>query len=96
MGKKRRTFSAAFKHKVAFEAISERQTLSELAQKYELHPNQIVQWKQVLQKQGQSLFEKSRGPQKADQEELINRLYQQIGELQVELNWVKKKSGYES
>ena len=45
MGKKRRTFSAAFKHKVACEALAERQTLSELAQKYELHPNQIVQWK---------------------------------------------------
>lgn len=95
MGKKRRTFSASFKHKVAIEALTERCTLSELAQKYELHPNQIVQWKQVLQKEGQSLFDKSRGPNTADQESLTSRLYEQIGQLQFELNWLKKKSGYE-
>ena len=59
MGRKRRTFSAAFKHKVAVEALTERYTLSELAQKYDLHPNQIVKWKQILQKEGQRLFEKS-------------------------------------
>ena len=86
MGKKRRTFSAAFKYKVATEALTERYTLSELAQKYELHPNQIVKWKQVLQKEGQSLFEKARGPQSADHAELISRLYEQIGQLQFELN----------
>ncbi|MEM1214919.1 MAG: IS3 family transposase [Bacteroidota bacterium] len=91
MGRKRRTFSSSFKHKVAVEALTERHTLSELAQKYELHPNQIVKWKQVLQKEGQHLFEKSRGPKSPDQEQLISRLYEQIGQLQFELNWLKKK-----
>ena len=95
MGRKRRTFSAAFKYKVACEALTERNTLSELAQKYELHPNQIVTWKKVLQQDGQHLFEKQRGPKTADQNELISRLYEQIGQLQFELNWLKKKSGYE-
>ena len=95
MGRKRRTFSAAFKHKVAVEALTERYTLSELAQKHELHPNQIVKWKQVLQKEGQHLFEKPRGPKSPDQGQLISQLYEQIGQLQFELNWLKKKSGYE-
>jgi len=95
MGKKRRKFSASFKHKVATEALTERHTLSELAQKYDLHPNQIVSWKQVLQKEGQSLFENKRGPKTPDQSELISKLYEQIGQLQFELNWLKKKSGYE-
>ncbi len=94
MGKKRRKFSAQFKHKVALEALAERQTLAELAQKYELHPNQIVQWKQVLLKEGQTLFDKPRGPKTDDQSELIDRLYRQVGQLQVELDWLKKKSGH--
>lgn len=95
MGRKRRTFSASFKYKVAYEALTERSTLSELAQKYELHPNQIVTWKKVLQQEGQQLFEKQRGPKSEEQNELISRLYEQIGQLQFELNWLKKKSGYE-
>lgn len=95
MGRKRRTFSAAFKYKVACEALTERHTLSELAQKHELHPNQIVTWKKVLQKEGQQLFEKQRGPRSEDQTALISKLYEQIGQLQFELNWLKKKSGYE-
>lgn len=52
MGRKRRTFGASFKHKVAVEALTERHTLSELVQKYEHNPNQIVKWNQVLQKEG--------------------------------------------
>ncbi len=52
MARKRRKFSAEFKHRVALEAVSERKTLTELAQDYDLHPNQIVQWKKVLQQDG--------------------------------------------
>ena len=95
MARKRRKFSAEFKHRVAIEAVSERKTLSELAQEHDLHPNQIVQWKKVLQRDGRSLFQRAKSCSDTDdQQELIERLYQQIGQLQFELNWLKKKSGH--
>ena len=94
MARKRRKFSAEFKHRVALEAVSERKTLTELAQDYDLHPNQIVQWKKVLQQDGQSLFQRKNKTTDDDHSELIERLYQQIGQLQFELNWLKKKSGH--
>ena len=91
MGRKRRVYSAKFKSKVAIEALKERQTLSELGSKHGLHANQISQWKQQLVDGVEGIFVTKRGRKSKEEEELVNRLYQQIGQLQVELDWLKKK-----
>jgi putative transposase len=91
MGKKRRNFSSKFKAKVALEAIKERQSLSELAQKYELHPNQISTWKKELLEGSSQLFETKRGAKPVYDKGKEARLFQQIGQLQFELDWLKKK-----
>ena len=93
MGKKRRTFSGAEKAKIVLEALKERQTLSEIAQKFEVHPVQVSSWKKEAQEHLGDLFSDKRGRDKEQeaQTELVERLYQQIGQLQVELNWLKKK-----
>jgi transposase len=92
---KRRRFSASFKSKVAIEAARERATLAELGKKYQLHPNQISQWKQQLLTTAEELFEEHSGKEKEQQEALIDELYKKIGQYQIELDWLKKKSGYE-
>ena len=93
MGRKRRTFSASQKTKVALEALKERMTGAEIAAKYEVHPNQVSQWKQQAIEGLDGIFSDGvgKGDQATDQSELIGHLYRQIGELQFELNWVKKK-----
>jgi len=91
MGKKRRNFSSKFKAKVAIEAIKERKTLSEIAQHYELHPNQISTWKKEALTKCDELFDKKRGPAPAYDKSKEALLYQQIGQLQFELDWLKKK-----
>lgn len=93
MGKKRRTFSGAEKAKIVLEALKERQTLSEIAQKYEVHPVQVSTWKKEAQEHLGELFsdKRSRDKEQEEQSQLVERLYQQIGQLQVELNWLKKK-----
>jgi transposase len=95
MGKKRRTFSGAEKAKIVLEALKERQTLSEIAQKFEVHPVQVSSWKKEAQEHLGELFSDkwSRDKEQEAQTELVERLYQQIGQLQVELNWLKKKIG---
>ena len=85
----KRKFSVAFKVKVALEAIKERQTLSELALKFELHPNQISQWKREFLNNAEHAF-KSKACSKADSEQQISGLYQKIGKLEVENDFLKK------
>ena len=93
MARSRKVHSAKFKSKVALAALRERETLSELGQKYELSPNQISQWKQKVIGQLPTLFEQKRGRKSITEQSQINQLYEQIGRLQVELAWLKKKSG---
>jgi len=95
MGKKRRTFSAKQKVQIALEALKERQSSAEIAQKHEVHPNQVSQWKrQAVEGLGAVFSEKgARDRKESEQAALIDRLYRHIGQLQVELEWVKKKSG---
>lgn len=90
MGKrKRRSFSKEFKAKVALEALRERETLAELASRYGVHPNQISSWKRQVR---QALPEIFNGKWKAeDQEKETARLYEEIGRLKVELDWLKKR-----
>ena len=95
MGRKRRTFSAKQKSQIAVEALQERMTSAEIAKKHEVHPNQVSQWKRHLVEGVEELFDdgRSRGQAEEEQAALIARLYQHIGQLKVELDWVKKKSG---
>lgn len=93
MSRKRKVYSPKYKAKVALDAIRERETLAELASRYELHANQISQWKQGAMQNIEEGFRKKRGKPARDEQELIDRLYQQIGQLKVELDWLKKKSG---
>jgi len=94
MLRKRNSFSNEFKMKVALEAIKGANTISELASKHKVHPNQISQWKSYLLEHGSEIFNGRRGPKKNEKELDTEKMFQQIGELQYELTWLKKK--YES
>jgi transposase-like protein len=93
MKKGRKNYTARFKAKVALEAVKGAKTLSELASKYEVHPNQIRKWKQQLLDQVSDIFVDKRRRKQDDDEKLREELYQQIGKLKVENDWLKKKSG---
>jgi transposase len=93
MKNKRRNYSAAFKAKVALAAVKSDKTIAELASEHEVHPNQITQWKKQLLESLPELFSRRRQTDQRDQEALTSELYQQIGQLKVELDWLKKKSG---
>jgi transposase len=93
MGKQRRTFSEAFKAKVALAAIRGEGTVAELASRFSVHPNQVTSWKQQAVEGLPEVFGDGRSKRSKDEEGLQARLYQQIGQLQFELDWLKKKSG---
>jgi transposase-like protein len=89
----RRRYSAEFKAKVALEAIKNERTTNEIAGSYGIHPNQLAQWKKQLIDELPQIFSDKRVKANKDQEALEAQLYQQIGQLKVELDWLKKKSG---
>jgi putative transposase len=89
----RKQYSAEFKAKVALEAIKGNKTINELASGFEVHPNQITQWKKQVLEEVPQIFSTRRAQAQKGQEELTASLYQQMGQLQVELDWLKKKSG---
>ena len=91
MAKKRRSFTAQFKFKVALEAVRGIKTLSELASEHGVHPNQIGQWKQQLLKEGAEIFSHNSKKQQ-NGHELEADLFEQIGRLKMELEWLKKKA----
>ena len=93
MRKKRQQYSAEFKAKVALEAIKGVRTVNEIGAHYEVHPTQVSQWKKQAVEHLRAAFEDGRKGQERADEELQNVLYQQIGQLKVELDWVKKKAG---
>ncbi len=89
----RKRFSGAFKTKVAVEAIKGHSTVSEIASQYGVHPNQVTQWKKQVMDALPETLEDKRRKKKEDHEVLVRELYQQIAQLKVELDWLKKKSG---
>lgn len=89
MRKIRRKFTSEFKSKVAIEALKERYSLSELAERFELHPNQISQWKLEFLEKSKDVFDKK--TTKIDQSPVdIEKLYAKIGQLEVERDYLKK------
>jgi putative transposase len=91
MSKKRRQYSAEYKFKVALEAAKGTKTLVELASETGIHPNQFSQWKSQLLAGGASLFQRG-GPGNArEHQQHEAELYEQIGRLKVELEWLKKR-----
>jgi putative transposase len=96
MQNKRRNHSAVFKAKVALAAAKGDKTIAELAGEYQVHPNQITQWKKQLFESLPEIFSRRRRNEQHQQDELTAQLYQQIGRLKVELDWLKKKSGFDA
>jgi transposase-like protein len=90
MGKKRKRHEPGYKAKVALEAVRERKTVSELASQFSVHTSQIQAWKRVVVERATELFE-GPGPAKREASQEAE-LYEQIGRLKMELEWVKKKA----
>lgn len=91
MKKSRRRFSVEFKLKAVLEALKERQSLNELAQKYQLHQNQISKWKTDFLGQALEYMKHDSNSSKPEDEIEKEQLYAKIGQLQVELDFLKKK-----
>ena len=88
----RKRYSAEFKFKVALEAAKGTKTLNELASQYSVSPGRICEWKQELLEEGPSLFAPASSPSPREQTVDEDELYEQIGRLKMELEWLKKKS----
>lgn len=88
----RTAHTPAFKAKVALEALKEEKTSVELAREYQVHPGQIRQWKQIAKEGLVGLFNGKKKKEDKDKDELIQELYRKIGQLEVEVDWLKKKS----
>ena len=92
---KRKRYSSKFKATVALEAIRGLRTINEIASEHGVHPNQISQWKKKALESLPDLFTSNHRRSQESEAQLKDRLYQQIGQLQVELEWLKKKTGYD-
>ena len=87
----RKQFSKDFKAKVALEALKEQKTITELASEFSVHPSQISAWRNQLKEQVGGIFGRSDSEELHEKDELIDQLYKNIGKLQVEVDWFKKK-----
>ena len=87
----RKTYTAAFKAKVALEALKGDRSLAELSSRYEVHATQIGTWRKALLAGLPEVFSDKRRKKEESSEEEKSRLYEEIGRLKVELDWLKKK-----
>jgi len=88
----RKRYDSKFRAKVALEAVKAEKTLAELSSEFGVHPNQIGRWRKQLLETLPELFSDRRKKKDKDSEELVAELYRQIGQLKVELEWIKNKS----
>lgn len=91
--KKRNLHSPELKAKVGLEALRGVKTINEIGLAHGIHPVQVNQWKREIQEQASKLFEGKRGPKPVSAHNGQEALYAQIGQLKVEVDWLKKKSG---
>src|SRR5215831_1857955 len=95
MGSRQRwRFSAEMKARIALEAIKGQKTIQEIALHYGVHPSQVANWKRQAIQGVPTLFADRRSQPDTSDEALKSELYQQIGQLQVELDWLKKSPAY--
>jgi transposase-like protein len=92
MAGKRNKHAAGFKAQVALAALKEDRTVNELASKFDVHPTLIHGWKKQLLAGAESLFASGAKAATADSEAVQAELYEQIGRLKMELEWLKKKA----
>jgi len=91
MARHRKLHDANFKARVALEAIRERETMGQLAKRHGVHPTQIHQWKRKLVDEASELFSREAGGKRTEAFD-ATELYEQIGRLKMELDWLKKKA----
>jgi transposase len=89
----RKSYDSRLKVQVALEALKNQRTIAQIASEYGVHPNMVTQWKQRLLNELPDIFNNKHQKNKQDNETLQDELYRQIGQLKVELDWLKKKSG---
>lgn len=92
MGDIHKNYSAAFKARVALEAVKKEKTMAQLSSEFGVHVNQIAKWRKQLLAGVSGLFSNKGEKRSKESEELQSELYKQIGQLKVELDWLKKKS----
>jgi transposase-like protein len=89
MKQSRRQHSPAFKAKVALEAVKGEETIAQLASRFEVHPSQVRKWKREIEEGAASVFGDDHGQKKKDDQALVPQLYQQIGQLKVERDFLE-------
>ena len=90
MSRRRKLHEASTKARVALEAVKERETVTQISKRFGVHPTQVNQWKRKLLDEAAELFERENG--RAPSEAFgTTELYEQIGRLKMELDWLKKK-----
>ena len=93
MTDQRKRYDGTFKAKVALESLRNEKTIAELASEYGVHPNQITLWRKQMLEDLPSLFSSKQAKKEKAHEEEKEELLKQIGQLRVEVEWLKKKSG---
>ena len=93
MSEGRRKHSPAFKAKVALEALKGQEAVAQLAARYEVHPGQIQAWKKTLAEGASGVFGNGKEQKSRNDDALIARLYQEIGQLKVERDFLVERSG---
>ena len=88
----RKGYEGSFKAKVALEALKSEKTLAQLSSEFGVHANQIRQWRKHLLDELPKVFSDRRKKGEQEKDDLISELYRQIGQLKVEVDWLKKKS----